>query len=77
MAPLSFLACGALGLLLRGFQLLQQTIQAQEGGLPELAIALQPSGDFDQRLGLEPAGTALRVAAARNQTRALEHLMML
>jgi hypothetical protein len=45
--------------------------------LPEPAVALQPFGGLRERLGLEPAGPPLRVAAARNQAGALQDLHVL
>src|SRR5580658_3795974 len=70
----AFLLPGAefAGLRFAGLQCLEERIQALELGSPELAIAFQPLVGFGQRLGLKPARTALRVAAARNQAGALE-----
>ena len=48
-----------------------------EALLPEVAITLHPSSRFREWLGLEPARPALRVAAFRNQARALQYLEVL
>src|SRR5207249_10539706 len=44
---------------------------------PQTAIAFQPLGSFSEPLGLEAARPPLRVAAARNQAGALQHLQVL
>jgi len=57
-----------------GLQLVEQGIEALEAALQRPAVALQPFGGFRERLGLDPAGPPLRVAAARNQAGALQDL---
>ena len=64
-------------LLVLSLHLVEQGVQALEVALPELAVALQPFGGFRERLGLEPARPSLRVAAARDQAGALQHLEVL
>src|SRR5947208_17115492 len=63
--------------LVLGLQLVEQCVQALERGLPEPAVALQPLRSIGEPLGLEPAGPALGIAAARDQAGTLQHLEML
>src|SRR5207302_4253877 len=63
--------------LLLLFQLTQIVFQAIEALLPEAAIVLQPVGGVLERTRLEPAGTPLRLATARDQAGALQHLEVL
>ena len=60
-----------------GLHFLEQGVEALEARLEQRAVVLQPAGGVGQRLGLEPAGAALGVAAARDQAGALQHLEML
>src|SRR5207245_9014675 len=60
-----------------GFELIEQGIEALEAALPETAVALQPRGGFRERLGLEPAGPSLGVAAVGHQAGSLQHLEVL
>src|SRR5260221_2748430 len=71
------LALRAPTFFLMALQLIEQRIEALEAAFPKPAVPLQPPARFRKRLRLEPAGTALRVAAARNQARALQHLEVL
>src|SRR4029453_17880665 len=64
-------------LLLFRFQFLEVTLEAIEPPFPDLAIALGPVGHFLQRAGFEPARAPLRFAAARDESRPLEHTQML
>ena len=52
-------------------------VEAIEPLFPEPAIFLEPVVGFLERARLDPAGPHLRVAAARDQAGALEHLQML
>ena len=54
-------------------ELLQVRIQALVARVPEAAIAFGPLRDPLERRRLEPAGTPLRVAAATDEARALQH----
>jgi hypothetical protein len=58
-------------------QLLQVNVQAIEALLPKAAIIFEPGVDALERLELDPAGAPLRLAAAHNEARALQHLEML
>jgi hypothetical protein len=42
-----------------------------------LAISLKPISGFGQRLGFDPAGTSLGIAATRDQTGPLKHPQVL
>src|SRR2546430_12691244 len=53
-------------------QLAQIVLQAIEALVPETAIVLQPVGGLLERSRLEPARPPLRLAAARDQTGALQ-----
>src|SRR5207245_8454315 len=66
-----------LGMQLSGLQLAQIALEAVEALVPEAAIMLDPVGDLLQRARLQPAGPPLRLAAARDQAGALQHLEML
>src|SRR6266851_8031372 len=63
--------------LLFHLQVAQINIQTIEALLPEAAIILDPVGGVPERTRLEPARTPLRLAAARDQAGALQHLEML
>src|SRR5438034_11695492 len=60
-----------------GLELVEQRIEAPVVPFPQTAIAFQPLGSFSEPLGLEAARPPLRVAAARNQAGALQHLQVL
>src|SRR5437667_12089526 len=62
--------------LLLGLQLLEQGVEALVVPFPQPAVAFQPFRGVPQPLGLEAAGSSLRVAAARDQAGPLEHLEM-
>src|SRR5262245_54821262 len=64
------------GLLLR-LPLLQVVLQPVEACLPEPAIMREPVGGMAHRGGVEPARAPLRLAPARDQAGALEHLEVL
>src|SRR6201998_996165 len=53
---------------------LQIIVQAVEAFLIEPAVVLHPIGDVLQRARFEPARPPLRVAAARDEARSLQHL---
>src|SRR5437016_14547141 len=60
-------ALATMFLFLLFLQLLQVFVESIETFFPEFAVVLHPSGHFSQRAGVEPAGTPLRVAAARDE----------
>ena len=64
-------------LFLLFLQLLQVFVESIETFFPEFAVVLHPAGHFSQRAGVEPAGTPLRVAAARDEPGPLQHLEVL
>src|SRR5258708_26944925 len=64
-------------LLLLRLQFTQIIIQPIEARLPEAAITLEPVVNALQCRGFDAARTPLRLAAARDQARALTHLEML
>ncbi len=74
-ASLAALGVGTFFLL--HLQLMQIVVEAIKAFRPELAIAFHPFGDVLERDGLEAAGTALSVAAARNQAGAFQHFEVL
>ena len=45
-----------------------------EGRLPELAIIRQPLRSFGERIGIQTAGTALRLALSDDEASAFKHL---
>src|SRR6266568_3151899 len=63
--------------LVLALQFLQVDIELVEALLPVAPVVLDPVGDALERIGLEPAGPPLRLAAALDQARALEHLQVL
>src|SRR5437868_9165330 len=67
------------GLRLRvlSLHLLEQKVEPAEVALPDLAIVIEPATCVGERLWLEAAWPALRVAAARDETSVLEYLEML
>ncbi|GAC1633608.1 MAG: hypothetical protein NVS9B14_08600 [Candidatus Acidiferrum sp.] len=75
MAPWRALAAPAVRVL--KFHLLEKSIETLEVGFPELAITLDPTGGFGERLRREAAGAALAVASARDETGAFEDEKML
>src|ERR1700722_4113112 len=52
-------------------------VQPVQALLPEAAIVLHPPGDILQGTGPQPARPPLRLAAASDETRTLQHLQML
>src|SRR6267378_2622170 len=62
---------------LLGLQLCQQGVESAVVAFPVPAVTLKPFGGFREWLRLETSRTALRVAAPRNESSALEHLEML
>src|SRR6185503_856471 len=58
-------------------QLVQVVLQAIEARFPEAAIAFQPIVNAAQCARFDAAGPPLRLAAARDQARALQHLEVL
>jgi hypothetical protein len=58
-------------------ELFQDGIQRLKSSFPKLPISLEPSRGFRESLGLQSPRPALRIAATRDQPRALEHLEML
>src|SRR5258706_11344002 len=76
-AAISFLLALNFLNLVFALQLLEVAVEPVEAPLPVAPVDLDPVGDVLQRVGLQPAGTPLRLAAALDQTRALEHLQVL
>src|SRR5579859_2090363 len=74
--PLPFPGRATLAFPFHGFQLAQQAVEADEGGLPVFAILHQPLGGFGEGPRLQLARSPLRIAAAGNQARAFEYLEM-
>src|SRR6266508_924462 len=64
-------------LLLLRLQLVQIIVQAIEALVPKAAITFEPVVNVLQRVGLDPAGPPLRLAAACDEAGALQHLEML
>ena len=58
-------------------QLAEVVVQAIEALVPKLPIMLQPIGGILERTRGEPARSPLRLAAALDQTGALQHLEVL
>src|SRR4051812_40647113 len=75
LAISSSLALGGFRILF-GLELFEQHVQPLELRLPEAAVVLQPAIRLAEGCCLDAARTALRVAAARDQPGALEHLEM-
>src|SRR5881628_1746433 len=63
--------------LVLALQFLEVAVQLVEALLPVAPVILDPVGDVLERIRLEPAGPPLRLAAALDQARALEHLQVL
>src|SRR5438093_7896117 len=63
--------------LVLALQFLEVAAQPVEALLPVAPVVLDPLGDVLERICLEPAGPPLRLAAALDQARALEHLAVL
>src|SRR5882762_2358366 len=63
--------------LVLALQLLEVAAQPVEALFPVAPVVLDPVGDVLERIRLEPAGPPLRLAAALDQARALEHLQVL
>src|SRR5712692_820469 len=64
-------------LLLLVFQLAQIVIQPIKALRPEPSVVFRPLGDVLKRVRLEATRPPLRLAAARNEAGAFEHLEML
>ncbi len=62
---------------LAGLELDEQVIEPVEAAVPELSVGLQPLVRVSQRLGDDATRTTLRVTAAGDETRLLEHLEVL
>src|SRR5258708_37532492 len=54
-------------------QFLQVAVELVEALLPVAPVVLHPVGDVLERIGLEPAGPPLRLAAALDEARAFQH----
>src|SRR5947209_7676623 len=67
----------ALTLLLRHLQLLQVDLEAVEALVPQIAIMLEPVVDALEGDRLDAARPPLRLAPARDQAGAFQHLEML
>src|SRR5882762_6117767 len=63
--------------LVLALQFLEVAVQLVEALLPVAPVVLDPVGDALERIGLKPAGTPLRLAAALDQASALEHFEVL
>src|SRR6267378_7290659 len=63
--------------LVLALQFLEVAVELFEALLPVTAVILDPVGDAFERIGLEPAGTPLRLASALDQARAFKDLEML
>src|SRR5688572_28172918 len=55
-------------------QLVKVFIEPVKSFFPEAAVLLYPGGNFLEWIGLEPAGSPLRVATTRDETGVFEHL---
>src|SRR5215207_5018868 len=64
-------------LRLLGLELAQVVVEPVEALVEEAAVVLEPAVDALQSLGIEAAGTPLRLAAAGDEAGALQHLQML
>src|SRR5258708_36824190 len=62
--------------LLLGFKLREIGVYLVETLGPEAGVARQPAVDHLERLGFQPTGPPLRLAAARDEARGLKHLQM-
>src|SRR5258706_16346987 len=76
-AAISFLLALNILHFVLALQLLEVALQLVEALLPVAAVVLDPVGNALERVGLEPARSPLRFAAALDQPRALEHLEVL
>src|SRR5712691_1734577 len=76
-AAISFLLALNVLRLVLALQFLEVAAQLVEALLPVASVVLDPVGDVLERIGLEPAGPPLRLAAALDQARALEDLEVL
>ncbi len=74
VTPALFFASTLLLLRLQCAQIVVQSIEARD---PEAAIAFEPVVDGLEGGRLDPARPPLRLAAARDEARALQHLEML
>src|SRR5471030_393303 len=64
-------------LILLFLHVLEVKVQTVEPLFPDHAVVLDPVRDLLERLRREPAGTPLRLAAAGDEARALQHLEVL
>src|SRR5688572_29162200 len=64
-------------LLVLLLDLVQVFVESIEPLLPKASIPLYPVGHLPEPVRLEPAGTPLRFAAARDEARPLQHLKVL
>src|SRR5882724_2473443 len=62
--------------LVLALQFLEVAVQLVEALLPVAPVVLDPVGDVLEGIRLQPAGPPLRLASARDQARALEHLQV-
>src|SRR2546427_4754320 len=75
-AAISFLLALNVLYFVLALQLLEVAAQLVEALLPVAPVVLDPVGDVLERIGLQPARPPLRLAAALDQARALQHLEM-
>src|SRR5882724_1304902 len=76
-AVISFLLALNILHVVLALQLSEVALQLVEALLPVAAVVFDPVGDVFQRIGLQPARTPLRLAAALDEPGALEHLQVL
>src|SRR5258705_1141568 len=57
-------------------QFLEVAVELVEALLPVAPVVLDPVGDVLERIGLEPAGPPLRLAAALDEARAFQHFQV-
>src|SRR4051794_21568602 len=74
VSGLIFLSAILLLLFLNFTQVILETVEAL---FPELTVIFDPLRDVFERLGLQAARAPLRVAAAGNESGALQHLQVL
>src|SRR5687768_13866666 len=71
------LAIMALPFSLRRLELVEQRVEPLVVAFPDLPVVLEPLRRVRERLALDPRRPALRLAAARDEPGALEHLQVL
>src|SRR5262245_20002236 len=64
-------------LLPRVLKLAEVLVESVVALTEELLVPLEPRRDVSQRLGLQPAGTPLRLATLLDEAGSLEHLQVL